>query len=527
MRSLRRASQIIFFSIFFVLLLKTEYAGTNKISYPVKIFLDFDPLVFFSLLLSNHGIPSEAPRAIFWALILIFGTLVLGRFFCGWVCPLGSLNHLGSSLRKKKEGFNEVYGHNWKYYLLVMILVSSFFTMALVGLMDPISLTIRSFSISILPAINYTLRAIFDTLYEEGPEVILKGSEAVYSLLRAYILSFNQPYFQQAFLLGLLFIGVLALNLIQHSFWCRSLCPLGALLGLCSRYSILRLTHQNNCNACNLCLLTCRGAAQPIDSDKWQREECVLCWNCQAICPQQTPRFQWSMPWKQNRARLSLERRQLLFSAFSGLIFIPLIKVNPHARIFEPRLIRPPGALTERDFLRRCVRCGECLKVCLTNGLQPTFLEAGLEGIWSPMLAPRLGYCEYSCTLCGQVCPTGAIKNLEEAEKKKIKIGLAFIDQGRCLPIAFGITCIVCEEHCPTPKKAIWFEENKVFSKDGKFKLVKQPRVDLDLCIGCGICEYKCPVKDQPAIRITSIGETRAPDKQNLLSSNISLKQSP
>jgi formate hydrogenlyase subunit 6/NADH:ubiquinone oxidoreductase subunit I len=145
-------------------------------------------------------------------------------------------------------------------------------------------------------------------------------------------------------------------------------------------------------------------------------------------------------------------------------------------------------------------------------------MEAGLEGLWSPILVSRLGYCEYSCTLCGQVCPTGAIKSLEEEEKKKIKIGLAFIDQGRCLPIAFGINCIVCEEHCPTPKKAIWFEEKKMLNKDGELKPVKLPRVDLDLCIGCGICEYKCPVKDLPAIRITSIGETRAPQNQILLS---------
>ncbi len=158
------------------------------------------------------------------------------------------------------------------------------------------------------------------------------------------------------------------------------------------------------------------------------------------------------------------------------------------------------------------------MKVCITNGLQPTLLEAGLEGIWSPLLVPKIGYCEYRCTLCGQVCPTGAIRKLELKEKVKVKIGLAMIDKGRCLPYAHATPCIVCEEVCPTPKKAIWFESAKVKDRDGKEFVIKQPRVDLDLCIGCGICETKCPVADMPAIYVTSIGESRSKKNQLLLS---------
>jgi ferredoxin len=102
-------------------------------------------------------------------------------------------------------------------------------------------------------------------------------------------------------------------------------------------------------------------------------------------------------------------------------------------------------------------------------------------------------------------------------EKEKTKIGLAMIDKGRCLPYAHATSCIVCEEVCPTPKKAIWFEEVRVKNRDGKALIVKQPRVDLDLCIGCGICENKCPVLGQPAIYVTSIGESRSKDNQLLL----------
>ncbi len=180
-------------------------------------------------------------------------------------------------------------------------------------------------------------------------------------------------------------------------------------------------------------------------------------------------------------------------------------------------MIRPPGSLPEREFLKRCVKCGECVKVCITNGLQPTLLEAGIEGIWSPVLVPRIGYCEYRCTLCGQVCPTGAIKKLVLNEKMKVRIGLAMIDKGRCLPHAHGIPCIVCEEVCPTSKKAIWFEEARSTDRQGKETIVKLPRVDLSLCVGCGICEAQCPVVDRPAIYVTNIGESRSKENQLLL----------
>ena len=148
------------------------------------------------------------------------------------------------------------------------------------------------------------------------------------------------------------------------------------------------------------------------------------------------------------------------------------------------------------------------MKVCLTNGLQPSLFEAGLEGIWTPRFDFHIGYCQYYCTLCGQVCPTGALTELTQEEKKRTKIGLAYFDKNRCLPYAQGVECIVCEEHCPTPDKAIKFEIADVKTKLGMRK-IKHPVVDLDLCIGCGICEYKCPLEDQPAIIVTRLGESR------------------
>jgi MauM/NapG family ferredoxin protein len=239
-----------------------------------------------------------------------------------------------------------------------------------------------------------------------------------------------------------------------------------------------------------------------------------------AACKNSGLDFKFSPPWhKTETGSVDLTKRATVAAVVGGIATMSLIRVTPQAqaRTFNPVLIRPPGSRAEREFLQRCIQCGMCMKVCPTGGLQPTWHEAGLEGVWTPLLVPRIGWCEYECHLCGQVCPTEAIAPLPLAEKKQVKIGLATIDTTRCLPYAYNRDCIVCEEHCPIPEKAIFFVTREVTQRDGTTRPVKQPEVDPDLCTGCGICETKCPFTDLPAIRVTSAGESRHPDNQPVL----------
>jgi MauM/NapG family ferredoxin protein len=216
--------------------------------------------------------------------------------------------------------------------------------------------------------------------------------------------------------------------------------------------------------------------------------------------------------------QMDLKRRSLLTTGVVGLGGGLLFRAHPLAgeAMNSPELIRPPGARAEHEFLAKCIRCGECMKVCPTNVIQISMLEGGLAGMWSPVLKTEKKYCEYSCTMCSQVCPTQAIQPLSLEQKQKVRIGLAHIDKGRCLPYAYSRPCVVCAKACPLPEKAIWLEESKVTNSRGMQIAVRLPHVDAEICIGCGVCQAKCTVSDQAAIRVTSVGETRNPKNRVL-----------
>jgi polyferredoxin/Pyruvate/2-oxoacid:ferredoxin oxidoreductase delta subunit len=519
MKNLRRASQVLFLLFFVFLFIQTEYKGRNELGLPVRLFLDFDPLVALSALLASHAV-----RALFlFSIVTVALTVFLGRFFCGWVCPLGTIHTAIGYLRMRKLAPNRSEGRYprlrpVKYYLLAFILVAAVFGLNTAGYLDPISLTIRSLAIGYNPAINGMVRSFLDAGVSLGIPHVSPALDALYSRMTGTVLAFEQPVFRQSLLIGLLFTAILGLNLLAPRFWCRYLCPLGAMLGLIGGKQIAARVgvDPKTCISCRRCTVACHGDATPFPPGAWASRECLLCFNCRDICPVGAVSIRTTLR-RTGDGNVDLRRRWLLASGLGALVLVPAVSAGVHRKRPNPLLIRPPGALAEDEFVRRCVKCGECMKVCITNGLHPTFSEAGIEGFWTPVLVPRLGYCEYNCNLCSQVCPTGAIRPVTVEEKQRIHIGTAFVDKNRCIPYAFGRNCIVCEEHCPTPKKAITFIEEQAFDERGARFTLKKPVVSPDLCIGCGICENKCPVVDLPAIRVSSINETRSEENRLLL----------
>jgi len=531
MRTARRISQSAFFILFLFLLVMTEYKGTDTIAYPVKVFFDFDPLVAASTFLAQHAVP----RMLLWSLVVVGLTVSLGRFFCGWVCPMGTLNHLLSHNKRKvkdkiaRNRYDK--RQSWKYVAVFFFLAASALGLQIVGFLDPFSVLIRSFGLAVNPVFNWLVRAAFYPLFALDLPWLNAIIEPAFSFLRRWVLSFEQPYFYQGLFIGLIFTGIAVLNQVRRRFWCRFLCPLGALLGLLSRFNFLKLkVNKETCTNCNLCSRNCEGACEPQSSESWLRTECLYCWNCIESCPSHSLSFGFGMPGKAERG-VDYGKRHVVAAMGAAVGAVALARIDPRkmapyasgeavkeSKKFNPGLIRPPGAVDEAEFLHRCIKCGECMKVCIKNAIQPTLMEAGLEGFWTPYLKMQQGYCEYNCTLCGQVCPTQAIQKLSLEQKHQTKIGLAFFDKNRCIPYSQGHNCIVCEEVCPTPKKAIWFEEVEVLDSSGENRItVKQPHIDPHLCVGCGMCEHVCPLVDKPGVYVTSIGETRSPNNQMLL----------
>jgi ferredoxin len=189
--------------------------------------------------------------------------------------------------------------------------------------------------------------------------------------------------------------------------------------------------------------------------------------NCRPVCDDQLIAYR-KEPSAAGEAPLpDLSRREFTLSLAAGLSVVPMMRLDGSlATNWDPAVIRPPGSLPEDHFLRRCLKCGQCMRICPTNVIQPAGLTRGVENLWTPVLNFRIGSsgCQLNCIACGHVCPTGAILPLNLDRKLgrgsyeaqgPIRIGTAFVDHGRCLPWAMDRPCIVCQENCPVSPKAI------------------------------------------------------------------------
>lgn len=528
---IRRAIQIGSLAMFFWLFWAVRVHEGAAPSRWLRVFFDLDPLAAAVTWLAGHELRSMP----LLALLTVLVTILFGRVFCGWICPLGVVHNAATWLRtrrhKRPPRDTWTPWHRAKYYVLAVLLVMALFGAHWAGVFDPMPLLFRSTTTVLYPGAQYAVEDSATAVYRAdphaGPLHLKSATEPAYQFLRDNVFQGKRQAFWGTDLIFLLFVAIVALNLYRSRFWCRYICPLGGLLGVCAQRPVLRLQSRDGCTGCGLCAMKCPAAANPDKPGDWRATECFACWNCVATCNRDAIAFTLAPPRPLSRARgahatapaLHLSRRALLTAGAGGIGGLVAFRLSPQAKAisFNPALIRPPGARDERAFLQRCLKCGMCMKACPTNALQPTGLEAGIEGIWTPALVARVGYCEYNCNLCGQVCPTGAIEPLPLEEKKKVRIGLATFDTTRCLPYAYGRECMVCEEHCPLPKKAIYFLPTEVRTRDGGVITLKQPHVDAARCIGCSICENVCVFKDRAAVRVTSANETRHTGNQAIL----------
>jgi len=492
----RRISQIFFLVLFIYILWSTTYPLKGLL--PPGTFFKINPLIMIITSISERVIVP----GISVSLVMLILTLILGRFFCGWVCPLGTTIDMTAAIGRKKYSEDDRVNRNFsmpKFLVLIIVAMAAILGVQLAWFMDPMVIMARFVSLNLIPTVTFIINSGFMILIKYlhlyGPV------QDLYRALKPTILGINVYYFSHSGIIFLVFVFVCLLTLVKRRLWCRSLCPLGALYAVAARSAFLR-RRVAKCVQCGKCKSDCRMGAIKDDMS-YAKGECILCMDCIYDCPGRATSFRFIPPkqsdppvTKAKDERSGISRREFIFLAMSSILLMGFRFKKNEAKA-AGSIIRPPAALKEEDFLNRCIRCGNCMKVCITNGLQPVLFQTGLEGIWTPQLVPEIGYCEYQCTLCGNTCPTGAIPPLPIDKKRLVRLGLAEIDRSICIPWAEGKQCIVCQEHCPVAQKAIKLESGTIGGSS-----VLKPYIDENLCIGCGICQNKCPVRPVRAVRV-------------------------
>ena len=532
--TVRRITQVFFFLLFiwFCIVTTIGVEWWQLRGWPVNWLLQLDPLVAVATMLSTQSLY----RGLLWALLTVILTIILGRFFCSWVCPFGTLHHFVGYLGRRAKSVSEKIrlnryhpGQSIKYYLLISLLTAAasgllgrlfriipdrptlslvLVIIALVGLAllsllkfvpDPkkamiILVSLLGFWLGlglILPAENLIAASLQTGLLDPIP--LFHRSVNLTLLPLSERLSVSSRYYQGSLLIGAIFLTTVFLNLRIPRFYCRYICPLGALFGVLGTFSLWRIGKSGNeCSQCQLCDTDCEGACQPVD--KIRINECVLCMNCLESCQDGLVNYRTTVSEAGEISLPDLSRRGFLASFLSGAIAIPVVRLSGLAgpNNFPPSVIRPPGALAEPEFLARCLKCGQCMRICPTNIIHPAGLESGLEGLWSPVLNFRIGTsgCQLNCIACSHICPTAAIRpiTLEEKLGRKdftragpIRLGTAFVDRGRCLPWAMDRPCIVCQENCPVSPKAIFTREYFSTIRNGLFHLLQVDDQSLEL----------------------------------------------
>ncbi len=543
--------------------------------WPVNWFLQLDPLVAIGTILTTHTFYWP----LLWALATVILTIIFGRFFCSWVCPFGSLHHFVGFLSSRKKTTSQKIQLNkyrkaqcLKYFILIFFLSMAAFpsigATLQTGLLDPIPLITRSFNLVLLPIVDAPVN----------------------------FLSVTQRFYTQAGLIFAIFLTAVFLNLAIPRFYCRFICPLGALFAVLGRFALWRIgKNQSECINCKLCEKSCEGGCEPAGNIR--TSECVLCFNCLDDCNEKIISYQTRPSLAGETTSPDISRRGFVLSLASGIFAVPAVRLSDKlGSNWYHRVIRPPGALPEEEFLKRCIKCGQCMRTCPTNVIQPGGLDGGLENLWTPVLNNRIGSsgCQLNCVACGQMCPTSAIRPITLAEKLgidefarvgPIKLGTAFVDRNRCLPWTMDKPCIVCQENCPVSPKAIYTQEcfnairdgiltvkkvadntietveetmgldkfatgdyycligdngrrriaantqnTIVISSDRQFEEIptegskievqirlQRPYVDIEKCIGCGVCEHECPVSGRKAIRVSAEGETRSTNRKLII----------
>ena len=467
--------------------------------------------------------------------------LLFGRAYCSFFCAFGILMDV---LRKifslvfgrkffaksaagkfAKSAFSMQYRRSRAavrgFFLALATVCIIFGWVALLGFLDPYSLYGKVFGAFVNPIfaglcdLSSTLLYGFD-IYAVPP---VNGNPQV-------------PF--AAFGAALLILlGISAASVLRGRLFCNTVCPVGALLGLLSKFALFKLgIDAQKCVSCGKCERICKAECADAKNKRIDFSKCVLCFDCAPNCPKKAIGFSVNNLYKKSavvkkqpklsenncavRAESgalggSISRRKfpsallgVSLAAFFGAKIDAAEKNASNISRFslagrraDKCLTAPPGARSIENFLGKCTACQRCVAACKAQILKPSVGQWGLSHFMQPFMDYDAGFCLFDCHSCSKVCPTDAIGFIALAQKRRTKIGTAIFNENLCVVKTDGTDCAACGEHCPV--QAI-----EMLPFDRK-KSLYIPHVHSEVCIGCGACESICPVRPHRAIVIEGL----------------------
>lgn len=457
-------------------------------------FIDFAGILpsQFQVLASMQFVPALLSLSAGMLAFLVILTLLFGRVYCSTICPMGIYQDVVRRIslffgKKKRQHYSQA--KTILRWAVVAVVGISFFcglNIAL-ALLDPYS------------AYGRMAVHLFKPLYLWGNN-LLESVFAQFHNYRFYRVDASLialSSFATA-LVTMLLIGYLAWK--HGRTWCNTLCPVGTVLGFLSHFALFKVRIDlDKCNHCGLCATKCKASCINSPEQAIDYTRCVGCFDCLNVCKQHALVYKpYSTLSKQDS---DASKRRFLMMGFITAATAPKMMAQAKAAVAalggrraykKENPITPPGAISQEHFQHHCTSCHLCVSKCPSHVLKPAFMEYGLEGIMQPTVNFDKGFCNFDCTVCGDICPNAAIKPLTVKQKHLTQMGYVVFIEENCIVNTDGTSCGACSEHCPTQAIAM------VPYKDG----LTIPHLNTDTCVGCGGCEYVCPARPFKAVHI-------------------------
>lgn len=467
-------------------------------------FLDFAEILpdSFHRLAHIQFVPALLSLSVGLLLFLILLTLIFGRIYCSSICPMGILqdivSRISKSVGKKKKRYSYSPAKNIVRWSVVGLTAITFVfgSTLIVGLVDPYSAYGR-IAVHVFKPVYMLGNNLLETIFS-------RFDNYTFYRVDASILSVS------SFFISIITLSVILVLAWKHGrTWCNTICPVGTILGLLSRFSIFKVRIDTaKCNGCGLCATKCKAACINSKEHAIDHSRCVDCFDCLEACKQKAlvyapvlKRQQETSSNEETPTKTDSSKRRFLVVGLATAGAAPKLvsQVQESVASLEGKKaykkanpITPPGSVNREHFQQQCTSCHLCVSKCPSHVLKPAFMEYGLGGMMQPTVSFDKGFCNFDCTVCGDICPNGAILPLSVEQKHLTQMGYVVFIEENCIVYTDGTSCGACSEHCPTQAIAM------VPYKDG----LTIPRVNTEICVGCGGCEYVCPSRPYRAVYI-------------------------